>query len=82
MIGCDLGEQVAIPPAHLPEARVLSEREATTRNYKSQHALVHKDQRSIIEDDIIFILIKRIFLSSKTVSNTVPHESHAIITPI
>jgi hypothetical protein len=58
------------------------EREATSRNYKSQHALVHKDQRSIIEDDIIFVLIKRIFLSSKNFSNTAPHESHAIITPV
>lgn len=60
----------------------MKNREAIAKNYKSQHALVHKDQRSIIEDDIIFILIKNSFLSSKNFSNTVPHESHTIITPI
>lgn len=61
---------------------VVNVREATARNYKSQHAVVHRDQSDLIGDDDIFTLIKRILLSSKSFS-ILPahHKGHTIMHP-
>lgn len=53
---------------------VVNLRKVTARNYKSQHAVVHRDQRGIIGDDDIFMLIKRILLSSKSFSVLPAHH--------